>query len=121
MIFFFKRAILDVHPNVNCGPETKIIPLLLEFITKTKRKLMGQMKQANLDEHKLDTSVSLFIKNILQSHNSSIRECTKDPNVVYYIGKLRAIHDEYNFLAGINLIDCFILLLRISTFIVSKR
>jgi hypothetical protein len=47
---------------------------------------MSQMKRANLNESKLDRSVSIFIQNILETHNSSIRECTKDPNLVYYIG-----------------------------------
>ena len=26
------RAILDVHPHVRCGPETKIVPKLLRFL-----------------------------------------------------------------------------------------
>ena len=26
------RAILDVHPNISCGPETKIIPALAKFV-----------------------------------------------------------------------------------------
>ena len=58
-----KRAILDVHSDVNCGLETKILPLILEFIntTKVNRNFLTDIQNAHLNIDKIDEAFGLFI------------------------------------------------------------
>jgi protein-tyrosine sulfotransferase len=72
------RTILDAHPDVNCGPESRIIPDLLEVF-----------KRFEYDEAKnetLDNALSSFIHHLLSTRTTkSSRLCAKDPSVVYFI------------------------------------
>ena len=72
------RTILDAHPDVNCGPESRIIPDLLEVF-----------KRFEYDEAKnetLNNALSSFIHHLLSTRTTkSSRLCAKDPSVVYFI------------------------------------
>jgi hypothetical protein len=55
---------------------------------------LNRHSMSNLSSAKIDEAVGLFISQILKSHNnlnesneSGVTMCTKDPNILYYIGK----------------------------------
>ena len=76
------RAILDVHPAVNCGPETRILPMFLEFIHKSMsdRTLVRDMNERYYENATIDKATSLFIHHIINNRNFE-RPCAKDPKV----------------------------------------
>ena len=92
------RAILDVHPNVNCGPETKVLPKLLEFIKRMKneKSFAVDIENSLINFEKIDEAANLFINHILKHSNNytyiknrpDSKLCTKDPNILYYIGNI---------------------------------
>ena len=66
------RAILDVHPDIRCGPESFIIPYFLKYISSL-----------NTDE--LEEAVNLasaaFIYKLIDKKNVIVpRMCLKDPH-----------------------------------------
>ncbi|RNA17233.1 hypothetical protein BpHYR1_005161 [Brachionus plicatilis] len=58
------RSILDVHPSVKCGPETKFINILLDYLkriyTKDRESLIF-MKAAGIKNQTLDKSIGLAV------------------------------------------------------------
>lgn len=58
------RSILDVHPSVKCGPETKFINILLDYLKKvytTDRNSLNFMKAAGIKNDTLDRSIGLAV------------------------------------------------------------
>ena len=41
------RAILDVHPSIQCGPETKVLPQFIDFVSTLKKKY-GKLNETAL-------------------------------------------------------------------------
>ena len=81
------RAILDVHPSVSCGPETKIIPPLLSMIKKYKTgTFMNEFNKLGYKNVSIDSATALFIYHIMENHiRTAERLCAKDPDILYYM------------------------------------
>lgn len=88
------RSILDVHPKVNCGPETKITHLALRFLydlfEKDKSSLTF-MKNAGISNETVKKSFGMLIYYVMLSNVRSKqveRICDKEPSnreyIVYY-------------------------------------
>ena len=87
------RAILDVHPQVSCGPETRILPLFLDLIQSsfTSRKIVRDLNDRLIDNSTLDMATSLFVEHIVVKRLSRkvTRPCSKDPKVCINVSLFR--------------------------------
>ncbi|CAF0938426.1 unnamed protein product [Brachionus calyciflorus] len=92
------RAILDVHDDVNCGPETKIIPQFLEFYKKFFEKQFDSLKKAKIKIKTTELAAGKFIYKIMKdiSNNSKLL-CTKDPNILYHMRFLHSLFPNSKF------------------------
>nr|XP_012619246.1 protein-tyrosine sulfotransferase 2 isoform X1 [Microcebus murinus] len=76
------RAMLDAHPEVRCGEETRIIPRVLAMRQAWARS--GREKQrldeAGVTEEVLDAAMQAFILEVIAKHGEPARVlCNKDP------------------------------------------
>ena len=94
------RAILDVHPSVSCGPETKIIHPLLRIIRNYKKEPhLSNFSSLGYENKSLDSATSLFIYHILENHiRIAERLCAKDPDILYYMEYLHQLFPKAKFL-----------------------
>ncbi|CAF0820017.1 unnamed protein product [Brachionus calyciflorus] len=95
------RAILDVHDDVNCGPETKIIPQFLEFyrVFYQNNNTIELLNQAGVKRDSTDSADGLFIYRILKDMSKNSKKlCTKDPNILYSMKQLHKIFPQAKFI-----------------------
>ena len=95
------RAILDVHPNVSCGPETKILPTITRFIRDYNKNpnFRNDLEQAGIQTSTVDSALSFFIYHIMENHIRSAKHlCAKDPDIVYYIDYLNRLFPKAKFI-----------------------
>lgn len=64
------RLVLDTHPEINCGDETKIVELMLTFIEKTTANeyFMKFMASAGTKNATIDRATALFIYYVLENN-----------------------------------------------------
>ena len=94
------RAMLDVHPDVSCGPETIILPPLLSFIKKhvESPRFIQNFGHAGFNMSALNTATALFVYNIMEKHIKSVeRLCAKDPDILYYMEYLHGLFPNAKF------------------------
>ena len=94
------RAILDVHESIYCGPETRVVPMLLSYMQKIMRNAyeLRELKNSGIQE-KLNKAVALFIYSIMYNHGEKVaRLCAKDPDLLYYIQYLRKLFPRAKFI-----------------------
>jgi len=76
------RAMLDAHPDVRCGEETRVIPRLLSMRTQWERSQREQkrLEEAGMTGEVLNAAISAFILEIIVRHGEPApRLCNKDP------------------------------------------
>lgn len=99
------RAILDAHPNIRCGPETKLIPLILQwhqYLIQSK-SIMAQINDSAIDISILDRAIGIFIKEIIYGNGKlSKRLCDKDPNIAKHISYLKKVFPNSKFILMIR-------------------
>ena len=109
------RAILDVHPDISCGPETKILPSFLSYL---RNYLVNEAVQRDLTEggvqmRTVERAASAFIYYILNFRGASAddissayssfnektttRPCAKDPDILHHIAYLHQIFPNAKF------------------------
>lgn len=76
------RAMLDAHPDVRCGQETRVIPRLLQlryhWLKSEKESL--RLEQAGITKEVLDSAIAAFTLEIIARHGEPApRLCNKDP------------------------------------------
>ncbi|KAK7597844.1 hypothetical protein V9T40_010069 [Parthenolecanium corni] len=81
------RAILDAHPDVRCGQETRVVPRILQmrqhWIKSTKESI--RLSEAGVGGHVLDSAIAAFILEIIVKHGEPApRLCNKDPLTLKY-------------------------------------
>ncbi|MGH0184773.1 UNVERIFIED_CONTAM: hypothetical protein FKN15_016024 [Acipenser sinensis] len=76
------RAMLDAHPEIRCGEETRIIPRLLamrQAWSKSEREKM-RLDEAGVTDQVLDSAVRAFILEVIARHGEPAQYlCNKDP------------------------------------------
>merc|ERR1719219_2197682 len=76
------RAMLDAHPEVRCGEETRVVPRILQMRAhwmKSQKESM-RLEEAGLTGDVLDSALSAFILEVIARHGeASPRLCNKDP------------------------------------------
>merc|ERR1711936_1077273 len=76
------RAMLDAHPEVRCGEETRVVPRILQMKSKWMKseKESMRLEEAGITGDVLDSAVSAFILEVVAKHGEpSSRLCNKDP------------------------------------------
>ena len=95
------RAILDVHPEVSCGPETKIIPTVTKFIRDFENdgRNIIDLSEAKLNLSTIDSALALFIYHIMDNHIKSAKHpCAKDPDILYYMEYMHRLFPKAKFI-----------------------
>ncbi|XP_024082876.1 protein-tyrosine sulfotransferase [Cimex lectularius] len=76
------RAMLDAHPEVRCGQETRVIPRILQMRThwiKSKKETF-RLEEAGVNNEVLDAAVAAFCLEVIARHGEPAeRLCNKDP------------------------------------------
>ncbi|XP_030316752.1 protein-tyrosine sulfotransferase 2 [Calypte anna] len=76
------RAMLDAHPEVRCGEETRVIPRVLAMRQAWARSGREKMRldEAGVTEAVLDAAMQAFILEVIAKHGEPARFlCNKDP------------------------------------------
>jgi protein-tyrosine sulfotransferase len=76
------RAMLDSHPEVRCGQETRVIPRILQlrshWMKSEKEKL--RLEEAGITKEVLNSAISQFCLEIIANHGAAAKYlCNKDP------------------------------------------
>ncbi|XP_072271536.1 protein-tyrosine sulfotransferase 2 [Pyxicephalus adspersus] len=88
------RAMLDAHPDVRCGEETRIIPRILAMRQAWSKSGSEKMRldEAGVTDHVMDAAVQAFILEIIAKHGEPAKLlCNKDPFTLkssVYLSKL---------------------------------
>ena len=99
------RAMLDAHPDIHCGEETRVIPRILGMRSRWahSEKESKRLKEAGLDSTLLDQATRAFISNIIIGHGQSARYlCNKDPMVLTYMHDVLRMYPKAKFLMMIR-------------------
>ncbi|XP_051175710.1 protein-tyrosine sulfotransferase [Leptopilina boulardi] len=76
------RAMLDAHPEVRCGQETRVIPRILQMRThwyKSERESL-RLEEAGLSKDVIDSAIAAFCLEVIARHGEPApRLCNKDP------------------------------------------
>jgi protein-tyrosine sulfotransferase len=112
------RAILDVHPAISCGPETKVLPTFLSYLNKfiANRGVQRDLFEAGVETHTIGEAASSFIYYVLKyrkANNVSSsglhdklkpqeRLCCKDPDILHYVKYLHEIFPNAKFVRMIR-------------------
>lgn len=76
------RALLDAHPDVRCGEETRVIPRLLGMRTQWAKsdKETKRLQEAGLSDEVIDSAIAAFMLEVIAKHGEPApRLCNKDP------------------------------------------
>lgn len=76
------RAMLDAHPDVRCGQETRVIPRIIQirqhWVKSKKEKL--RLEEAGVNSEVLDAAIAAFCLEVIARHaEPAERLCNKDP------------------------------------------
>jgi protein-tyrosine sulfotransferase len=99
------RVILDAHPDVRCGGETRLIPRVLQMRERWRKgaKERRRLKEAGLTDSVLNIVVRNFISNIIELHGEPAKYlCNKDPMSLAQIKDLHAMFPRAKFLLMIR-------------------
>lgn len=76
------RAMLDAHPEIRCGEETRVIPRILGMRSQWERSALEKKRldEAGVTSEVLDSAVRVFILEIIAKHGTAAPHlCNKDP------------------------------------------
>ncbi|CAK1582406.1 unnamed protein product [Parnassius mnemosyne] len=79
------RAMLDAHPDVRCGQETRVVPRILQMRQHWMRsqKESVRLEQAGVSKAVLDNAIAAFCLEVIVRHGDPApRLCNKDPLVL---------------------------------------
>ncbi|KAH8387546.1 hypothetical protein KR093_007686, partial [Drosophila rubida] len=76
------RAMLDAHPDVRCGQETRVIPRILQlrshWLKSAKESL--RLQEAGITKEVMNSAIAQFCLEIIAKHGEPApRLCNKDP------------------------------------------
>ncbi|KAL3856526.1 hypothetical protein ACJMK2_011272 [Sinanodonta woodiana] len=76
------RAMLDAHPEIRCGEETRVIPRLLGMRANWEKSQLEKkrLSEAGITGDVLDSAMAAFILEIVAKHGEAAPHlCNKDP------------------------------------------
>ncbi|NXU67193.1 TPST1 sulfotransferase, partial [Horornis vulcanius] len=95
------RAMLDAHPDVRCGEETRVIPRILAvkqmWARSSKEKI--RLDEAGVTDEVLDSAMQAFLLEIIVKHGEPAPYlCNKDPFALKSLTYLARIFPNAKFL-----------------------
>lgn len=99
------RTMLDAHPEIHCGEETRVIPRILGMRSRWARsdKETRRLREAGLDSTLLDQATRAFISNIIIGHGQAANYlCNKDPMVLTYMHDVLRMYPKAKFVMMIR-------------------
>ena len=76
------RVMLDAHPDIRCGEETRVIPRLLGMRSQWSRspRESKRLQEAGVSDEVMDSALAAFILEVIAKHGDPApRLCNKDP------------------------------------------
>uniref|UniRef100_A0A7E4VSY5 Protein-tyrosine sulfotransferase n=1 Tax=Panagrellus redivivus TaxID=6233 RepID=A0A7E4VSY5_PANRE len=76
------RAMLDAHPDIRCGEETRVIPRILALRAQWKKseREWKRLQEAGVGDSVINAAISSFIVQVIAGHGAPApRLCNKDP------------------------------------------
>lgn len=95
------RAMLDAHPDIRCGEETRVLPRIVAMRSKWDRSEREHQRllEAGLPGDVLDKATRAFVTTIIEGHGDPAKYlCNKDPLLLNYMTDLRRIYPKSKFL-----------------------
>lgn len=95
------RAILDAHPDLRCGPETKILLDIINWLDRTLNQNYRKiLHDANPNYQRvLDSSMRAFIRSFIFNYGDKARRyCVKDPILANHFDYLHYLFPRAKFL-----------------------
>ncbi|XP_069082979.1 protein-tyrosine sulfotransferase 1 isoform X2 [Pleurodeles waltl] len=95
------RAMLDAHPDIRCGEETRVIPRILAvkqmWARSSKEKV--RLDEAGVTDEVLDSAMQAFLLEIIVKHGDPAPYlCNKDPFALKSLAYLAKIFPNAKFL-----------------------
>ena len=82
------RVMLDAHPEIRCGEETRVIPRIISMRNRWDKaeREHARLIEAGLSDATLDQATRAFVSEIILNHGPPARFlCNKDPLVLNYM------------------------------------
>ena len=93
------RVLLDSHPDIRCGQETRIIPKLLQNILPRTKLEAARLNDAGVTREVLDSAVAAFLVETISRHGSPAnRLCNKDPLLFRHLGYVAELFPKAKFI-----------------------
>lgn len=96
---------LDAHPDVRCGEETRVIPRIIGMRSKWMKseKEHQRLKEAGLSDETLDGATRAFISNIISANGPMAPYlCNKDPLTLNYMPDIVRLYPKAKFVLMIR-------------------
>lgn len=88
------RVILDSHPNIACGPELKVVPVMCELWQKFQTVYLPALKEHLLTAEDTDALFAQFVESLLEKYRARTgkpRSAEKSPSNVFVFEQLGCI------------------------------
>lgn len=99
------RAMLDAHPDVRCGEETRIIPRIIYMRNQwaNSKKEYERLQNAGMTDEVIDSAVSSFVLNVIVKHGKKAKHlCNKDPLVLRYSAYMNKVFPKSKYILMIR-------------------
>lgn len=99
------RVMLDAHPDIRCGEETRVIPRIISMRSKWMKseKEHRRLKEAGLNDNVLDDATRAFISDIIAANGPMAPHlCNKDPLVLNYMPDIVRLYPKAKFILMIR-------------------
>lgn len=94
------RVMLDAHPDIRCGEETRVIPRILSMRNRWEKsgKEHDRLVAAGISELTLDVATRAFVSQIILNHGQPAKYlCNKDPLVLNYMSDVLRLYPKAKF------------------------
>lgn len=99
------RAMLDAHPGIRCGEETRIIPRIIYMRNQwtASKKEAERLKSAGISDDIIDSAIGSFILEVIVKHGKPAEHlCNKDPLVLRYSSYVKGVFPNSKFILMIR-------------------
>ena len=99
------RAMLDSHPDIRCGEETRILPRILTVGSKMGQSSIERMRleSAGVSETLMDRAMGAFVSEIIMGHGDPAKYlCNKDPLLLQHMKHLARMFPKSKYLLMIR-------------------
>ena len=99
------RVMLDAHPDIRCGEETRVIPRIVSMRSKWMKseKEHKRLLEAGLTDENLDDATRAFISQVIAVNGPMAPYlCNKDPLVLNYMPDIVRLYPKAKFILMIR-------------------